>query len=149
MSLKIYSNVDPSSAFSINGTFSNPIWHSFDGINGEVIEKRYFVRNDDVAKWYSSITVQPIDGGDNIVDGSGPTVNYNWKLIAGDQRPLEEQWALKSAGNSIDLSNIGESGTGDTTTYLPFWVRISIPAGASISSYQGVTLKISTEENLV
>lgn len=151
MGLKIYDEVKPDTAFSIEGTFTNPLSHSFNGISGEVIQKRYYIRNDDAGYYYSNIAVQPIDGGDNIVDGIGVTDGFMWQLIAGDTQPLEAQWnpELAVPGEAISLGDIGSSSDGDTRTYLPFWLRITVPRGAIIKSYQGVTLKITATEGLV
>lgn len=151
MGLKIYEAVDPSSAFSVEGSFDNPLTHSFNGTTGEVIEKRYYIRNDDEDRWYSNISIEPItDVASPIVDGSGTTEGYSWKLLTGDSKPLEEQWELKPAGEAITFSaDIGSDSAGDTTTYLPFWLRIQVPPNAPIASYQGVTLKITSTESLV
>lgn len=144
--LDIYESADPSSAFTVSGNFGNPFTAAFDGVLGEVIERKVYVRNDDALYYYENITVQPIDGGDDIVDGSGVTEDYNWKLYAGDSQPLEEQWELTSAGNQIALADLGSSGNPDTTTYLPFWVRISVPTGAPVNAYNSVLLRLSFDE---
>ena len=147
MTLKIYETTNPESVFSVLGGFSNPILQSFNGAAGEVVEVLYYVRNDDDTLYYTSIEVQPIDGGDDIVDGNNSTEGYNWRLIAGDQRPSESQWATVEAGAKIDLSDIGEAGAGSTTTYLPFWVRIGVPEDAPVTSYQSVVLRIKATAN--
>lgn len=151
MGLKVYSDVAPESVFSTEGTFDKPLTHSFNGTTGEVVERRYYIRNDDAARWYSNISIQPvIQEGDNIVNGTGSTEGYSWKVIAGDSQPLEEQWELQGAGAATSFgSNIGSASAGDTTTYLPFWIRIQVPPNAPIASYQGVVLQIETTEGLV
>ena len=149
MSLKIYEETNPQSVFTIAGSFLNPVALSFNGALGEVVEVRYFVRNDDETLYYTSIEVQPIDGGDGIVNGSGVTEGYNWKLKVGDQKPSESEWATITAGASISLSDIGSAAAGDAATYLPFWIRINIPQDAPVASYQGVQLRISAQENVV
>ena len=146
--LDIYENADPSSAFTVSGNFGNPFTATFNGVLGEVVERKLYIRNDDSLYYYENIEVQPIDGGDYIVDGSGETDGYSWKLYAGDTQPLEEQWDLTSAGNQISLADIGSSGNPDTTTYLPFWVRISVPAGAPVEAYNSVLLRISFDEQV-
>lgn len=146
MALKICERPTPDSEFSNEGAFTNPLSHSFNGITGEIIEQRYYLRNDDVTHWYSEITIQAVDHGDVIVDG---TDGYSWKLIAGDERPLEEQWEMAVAGASIEMDDIGTASAGDESTYLPFWLRIEVPRGAPVESFQGVTLDVSCKENLV
>jgi hypothetical protein len=140
MALKIYEDADPGAAFSDDDTFSNPIAHAFDGTTGGVVERRFYVRNDDIGKTYTGVTVQPIDGGDNLVDGSN---GFSWKLAVGDTQPLEAQWDLVTAGDSISLSDIT-----DTTTYVPFWVRIEVPQGAEIQSFQTVNLRTQATESI-
>lgn len=146
MSLNIYESANPSSYYSVDGTFAHPFSESLNGRTGDTIQKRLYVRNNDDTLWYSAVTVQPIDGGDDLVNSS---TGYNWKLYAGDTQPLDAQWAGVVAGTSISLSNIGSASAGDISTYLPFWVRIQIPRGASVASYQSVVLRISATENLV
>jgi hypothetical protein len=139
MALKIYENADPGSAFSSDRTFSNPFSVALDGATGAVYEQRLYVRNDDIGRVYTDILVAPIDGGDNIVSGAN---GFSWKLLAGDQKPLEEQWSLQSAGTGINLGNLS-----DTNTYLPFWVRIEVPQGAEVTSFQAMTLDIEATES--
>lgn len=147
MALKIYSSPTPSAAFSIDGSFDNPLLLAFDGVTGGIINKRYYVRNDDNTLWYSSIVIQPIyTSGDNIAEGAN---GFAWKLIAGDDQPLEEQWSLLAPGNSISIPNIGSPSGGDISTYEPFWLRIIVPRGAPIKSHQGIVLNISGTATLV
>lgn len=119
---------------------TNPIRHSFDGRVGGVLEKRYFLRNDDANTAFSGIQLYPVDlGGDHLTDG---TNGFAWKLKAGDQQPLDQEWATIAPANTIMFSGIGD-GTigGDISTYLPFWLRIEVPKGANVSSYDDVVLR--------
>ena len=147
MGIGIYELADPSSELSNDGLFGNPFVTTFDGITGGTINKKIYVRNDNTTYYYTGITVQPVYlSGTNIINSSD---GFSWKLVAGDEEPLEEQWDLVSAGNSINIPSIGESGTGDNTTYEPFWVRIVVPKGAPVKSYSGIKLRLSFTENLV
>jgi len=141
MALQIYLSADPDAALSVESAFTNPLTLTFDGVNGGVIEKRLYLRNNDALLVFTDISIEPFNDGDTIiqVDGSG---GYSWKLSAGDQRPLNEQWELITAGESIDLDDIS-----DTTTYLPFWVRVEIPAGAPVMSSQKISLRIHATES--
>jgi hypothetical protein len=140
MALRIYQAADPATELSADNAFTNPLALTFDGVNGGVIEKRLYLRNNDIAKTYTGISLQPVNTGDAVLAVDG-TNGYSWKLSAGDQRPLNEQWALITAGASIAMSNIS-----DTTTYLPFWVRIEVPAGAPVMSSQKITLDIDATQ---
>jgi len=139
MTLNIYETADSGSVFSADESFSNPIAHAFDGVLGTVLEIKYYVRNDDILRSYTNITVQPIDGGDSLVDGS---LGFSWKLFAGDTQPSADLWALVTEGASIDLADIS-----DSNTYLPFWVRIEVPNNTEVSSFQSVVLRIAAVES--
>lgn len=148
MALSIYETASPTANFSEGGTFTNPIQQAFDGITGGVIERRYYVRNNAADNFYTVIQVQPVViSGTDIV--TGPDDGFNWKLIAGDTQPLQAQWDLVTSGNLISLADIGSSGSGDTTTFLPFWIRIEVPIGAAVTSFEGVQLQTTSTENTV
>lgn len=147
MGLLIYSDANPSAAFSSDGIFTNPLLAAFNGVTGNTKSVRYYVRNDESNKSYSGISLQPVLlEGTNIING---TDGFGWKLYAGDTQPLEEQWSLTSYANSITIPDIGSAILADVNTYEPFWLRISVPTGASIRSYSGVKLRISYTEILV
>lgn len=142
MGLLIYETAEPGAEFSVGNDFTNPMQHTFDGVQGAVLTTRYFVGNDDPNFQYSNIQVQPIHiDGDNIVGGGG---GYSWKLIAGDQEPLEEQWGLVTPGNPVDIPDIS-----NTSTYEPFWLRIEVPRGAQVKSHEGIKLRITATETTV
>lgn len=141
MSLHIYKTADVNDEVSEDGTFTNPIRHSGDGRLGQVIERRYFVRNDSASREYTEITVTPVDlETPSLIDGTG---GFSFKMRAGDSQPLEEEWDTISDGNSISIPNIS-----DTTTFSPFWLRIKIPKGAEVKSYDDIRLRISCEESV-
>lgn len=148
MSLKIYSEADSSTAFSVDGAFTNPLVQSLDGVTGGVTVQKYYLRNDDNTKYYTSITIAPyVESGQDITDG---TDNFSWKLISGSAQPLEAQWTLTDDGNTLDdMDDIGSSGSGDDTTYYPFWLRVAIPHSLSAQAFSGVKLRVSFVENIV
>lgn len=148
MGLKIYNEANPAAAFSSGGEFTEPISITADGVTGSTIIRRYYVRNDDTSKYYTNIEVFPtVNGGPDIISGALP--GFEWKLIEGDLQPLEDQWTITPPGNNISLADIGEVGNGDQTTYLPFWLRVETPRGVDVQSFEGVSLDISADENLV
>jgi hypothetical protein len=147
MGLLLYETTDPNAAFSIDNDFSKPIAHTFNGSRGAVLTKRYFVRNDDSSFMYSNIKVFPVFiSGDNIIAGGN---GFSWKLTVGDQEPLEEQWALVSPGNEIDIPDIGTVLIGDVSTFEPFWIRIEVPKGASVKSHEGIKLRVAATETAI
>jgi hypothetical protein len=139
--LRIYNTASPGASYSTDGEMSNPLRHGFDGRTGGVVEQLLYVRNDDPFVTYSGIQVTAVDTGSdkNVVDG---TDGYAWKLKAGSTQPIEEEWNSINEGNTILLS--GQ--ITDTSTYLPFWLRIEIPAGAPVESIDDVQLQIDYHE---
>lgn len=141
--LKVYEYANPSSSFSTDGEMTNPVRHTFDGRTGGVIEKRYYVRNDNALVWYSGLILVDVEDsqGRNITDG---TDGYAWKLKAGDTQPLNEEWAVLNEASGIIFS-----GLIGTTTYLPFWLRIEVPSNAQVESFDDVKIVLTCNEILV
>ena len=147
MGLLIYQTANPASAFSAAGLFTNPLVQTFNGVAGSIVERRYYVRNDNVLNSYSGVTVQPrLVSGDNIFNG---TNGFSWKLIIGDAQPLEEQWSLVAPGAAITIPDIGTALVADVATFEPFWLRMTVPRGASVESFSGIVLDIAGTETLV
>jgi len=146
MALNIYASADSSSGFSNEGTFANPITHSFDGVTGGVVIKKYYLRNDNDARYYNNISISAyVASGQDITDG---TNGFGWKLISGSDQPLDQEWALVGNGNAISMSQIGSFGNGDNVTYYPFWLRITVPSNLSAQAFENVKLRISFTENI-
>ena len=139
MALKIYESANPTSDFSVSGLYTNPLATTIDGATGQVVERKYYVGNDNSSFTYSGISVQAADNsGLHLIDG---TVGFSWKLISEDTAPLETQWATVNAANSITLANID-----DTNTYLPFWLRIEVPRATRVQSFDGIVLRVTATE---
>jgi len=148
MALNIYEFADDSTAFSDDRSFVNALSLTADGIIGTALHRRYYVRNGDATRYYTNIRVQAVVlEGDDIVTGA--ILGFKWKLVAGNDEPLEKIWELTDGGNEMNLSDLGESGSGDITTFLPFWLRIEIPRSSQVKSYQNIGLRITADENLV
>jgi hypothetical protein len=142
MALKIYPDTTSGTPFTQEGVMTNPLRESFDGRTGEVKEIKYYLRNDNAAVVYSGITVQALSiSGRDIVNG---TDGYSWKLKAVDIQPTTDEWRAVTVGASISLGS-----TISIATYLPFWVKIEVPRGAPVSSYEGLVLRISATETSV
>jgi len=147
MALGIYELADSTTRFSQNGALTNALSLTFDGVAGGTLIRRYFVRNDDAVFFYTSISMVPVvKSGADIISGLN---SFSWKLIAGDAQPLDSQWGLISPANTITLANIGSSGSPDISTYLPFWLRVTVPSGISVQVLEGTRLEITATENLV
>jgi hypothetical protein len=141
MTLRIYQEADPSSAFSQSGLMTHPFRASIDGRLGGVVETLMYVRNDDPTTYYSGINVFPVDNNNtHIIDG---TNGFVWKLNPGYQQPLDQQWSTITPANTITIPAIGGSGMPNTTSYIPFWLRVEVPAGANIGSFDGVVIRLT------
>ncbi len=147
MALKIYEEADPDTAFSQDGDFTSPFAISFDGRLGGSREVQLFVRNDDATKYYTSITLTVEDTAlVNHVDGS--ETGFEWKLSAGDLQPTAYDWDQITAANTISLPNIGSSGSGDISTYVPFWLYIAIPRNVDIQSIDTISFTLTATETI-
>jgi hypothetical protein len=139
MALKIYPDASPDNPYSQDGLMSNPLRLGFNARLASTSEAKYYLRNDNSNFNYSDIQIQPVDHtGSHLVDG---TNDFSWKLSAGDTQPTADEWDNITAGAAISMSDIS-----DTSTYLPFWLKIEIPRGASVKSYRNVVLRIFGEE---
>lgn len=146
MGLKVYASANSSSDFSTGGTFTKPIAYSFDGVSGGVLVKQFYLRNDDVTKYYTNVTLSAyVASGQDITDG---TDGFTWKMISGSSQPLEQEWGLVVAANTLSMSQIGSSGNGDNYTYYPFWLRIEVPSNLFVQAFENVKIRISYTENL-
>lgn len=142
--LGIYDEADPTTDFSVSGVFTNPLSFSVDGQTGATIARKLYLRNDDANFYYYNIQVQPtVNSGTDIVTGAN---GFSWKVLAGNTEPTEIQWGTVVAGAVTDLADIGSLGNGDITTYLPFWLRIDVPAGVDVQVFQNISLEIIYEE---
>lgn len=146
MALGIYLKPD-SSTLITSGEHTSPFTVTVDGRNGGALDFKLYVRNDETDKYYSSITVQPIDVANGwLVDN---TKGWSWRLIATEQCPVGVEWELVSHGNQISLGSIGNSTFGDIATYLPFWVRVTIPACEQAAQIESVALQVEATEHLI
>jgi len=125
-----------------------PIITTHDGVLGEVVELRIFVRNDDITEYYENIQVTPVCN--SLPDETIGTANgHGVKLFAGNTQPTEAQWEAIDYGAAIDLDDLGSSGLGDTYSYLPFWYRAEVPAGTLANNKENIVLRLSYVANAI
>lgn len=147
MPIAIYTSASSGYDVSQNNTFTNPFAVTFDGQSGGVIQKRLYVRNNTNYLAYSGINISVVDNiGISAVDDSH---GYSWKLAAGDAQPTDETWTAISPGNTIVLSGLGNNSVIDTSTYVPFWVRIEVPRGAPVETISDVQFIVTAQEYIV
>lgn len=146
MGIGIYTAATPGTKLSQAADFTNPLLVSIDGKIGGVIQHKLYVRNDDTDFWYSSTTITPVN---TITPSLISSPGFSWKLIVGNTQPTDDQWAVVVGGNTISLANLGSGAGADTSTYLPFWLRVEIPRNTAVNTVLDTTLNINTNENLI
>jgi hypothetical protein len=119
-----------------------PIITTHDGVLGENVEIKLFVRNDDPTEYYENIEVSPVST--TVLDDTvGTATGHGVKLNGGSTQPTEAQWGAIDYANNISLSDIGVSGLGDISTYLPFWYRVEVPAGVPADNKENIIIRLS------
>jgi len=121
---------------------------TLDGLTGQAISRRLYVRNDNLERYYTGIAIATVqESGDDFIGGTG---DRSWKLSEGNEEPPNEGWIRIASGNSISFSDeVGTSSRGDISTYLPFWVRVSIPANQKRQNLTSIKLRLTAQEKLV
>jgi hypothetical protein len=114
---------------------------SFDGNLGGSAEFQFYLRNDDITRYYTSVTVTLTDAA----------LSSGWtaKLLSGSRRPTEREWDNVAVNATLALSDLGTTGAGDTSTYLPVWARIYCPGGTPAQERAEQTLTFSAYERMV
>jgi len=141
MALNVYEDTT-SDPYSTSGLFTLPLILGFDGRTGGVVQKKLYLRNDNVLYKYEDITIEAEQvGGD--LDYIGGTEGFYFKMRAGDARPTAAEWDTISGGTSISMSDII-----DASTYLPFWVYVEVPGHLAVMHIKDVRFKISATESL-
>ena len=143
MTLSIYDSPVATANFSTGGTFNNPMRHAVDGRVGGVIERLYYVRNDNSNRSYTDITLKAVSSvAKDIVSGAD---GYSIKLSKGSTQPTDQEWDTVDGGNTITWTSITE----DTLLYNPFWLRIEVPKGAPVDTVISSFFRISGTESVV
>lgn len=153
MALDIYREVSTGTyaVYGIDGAGDDhlPIITTHDGVLGEVVEVKLFIRNDDPTEYYQGITVTPISKtspDDTIGTESGHGVKlYRRGTLSTDlqPQPTEAEWAAIDYGAFVSFPNIGQAASGDDSSYLAFWYRVEVPAGSPADNKDNITLRLS------
>jgi hypothetical protein len=152
MSLLIYEYDEDNSEFleiSKNGLQSRPIQTTHNGTDGQVVEKKLFLRNDNEDYYYTSVIVYPIPSRKvRVGDINFPEAFIRYKMIIKDEQPTESEWLAIESGNQISFPGIGDTNTPDTS-YKPFWVQVGIAAGTRVQTINDVSIHLEAEENAI
>lgn len=142
MGLRIYSTATGGTPLSNDGLFTNPLIITEDGRTGGYTEQKLYVRADDAVYSYTNIQLQmeQFEGGLDLIDG---TQDFSIKLNAGDSQPAQEEWSTIQSGNTISISNIS-----GLSAAMPFWIRVSVPAGVPVQQFRGVRFSITATQSV-
>lgn len=152
MSLDVYNYDQDNSTYhkiSENGLQSNPIKTSHNGTDGEIVEKKYYLKNDDANFYYDNIQLKAVPSRKvRVGDINYPEAFIGFKIIEKDDQPTENEWLAIESGNTAAFNSIGSSSEGDVS-YKPFWIQVSIPVGTRIQTISDITINFTFEENAV
>ena len=134
---------------SQDGLQSRPIQTTHDGTNGEVVEKKLYLRNSEANFYFNSINIQPVPASKvRVGDINYPEAYIGFKIIFKETQPTKSEWAAVQSGSAAFMANIGTTDQGDTA-YKPFWIQVSLPPGTRIGALRDVSLELNAETNPV
>lgn len=136
-------------AISEDGLHTNPIKSSHDGTNGEIVEKKYYLKNTDNNFYYTDITLTSIPSRKvKVGDINYPEAFVGFKILNQDTQPTENEWLSIKSGNEVILADIGNASEGDIS-YKPLWIQIQIPTGTRVQTIRDISISIQAKENPV
>jgi hypothetical protein len=100
-------------------------------IAGSTVEMKVWLFNDNPAKRYESITIDPTD--------TTSTDESNWAQLAPDNAGSPGTYF--AAGVALSMANISDSNVGK-----PFWVKVTTPSVADSQNKTDITLKVTSTE---
>lgn len=152
MALFVYEFDEDNSEFleiSKNGLQTRPIQTTHNGTDGQVVEKKLYLRNEDTDSYYTDITVSSIPQRKvRVNDINFPEAFINYKVIIKDEQPTESEWLAEESGNLVAFTDIGDT-NGSDTSYKPFWIQVGISPGTRVQTINDVSLHMDAEENAV
>ena len=153
MGLKLYYK-DSNDAFveiSTGTDIASPVTTIHDGRLGDIVTKQLYLRNDDNSKWFSNISVTPLDTEDANPYGDIAYTETGWgvRLNKGSDEPSDSQWADIDWGEFILMDNVGSDSGFDISTYYPLWYYITCPPNVSAQVKTDIMLTVAYTENAV
>ena len=150
MSLAIFEYDEDNNQYlqiSEGGLQTKPIQTTHDGTNGEVSEKKLFIRNSDNTLYYSNIQLQAKpDSKVRVGDINFPEAFVGYKIIYKETQPTKSEWAAVQSGNEEIITTIGTTDLADNS-YKPFWIQVSIRAGTRVGAIRDVNIEVIAEQN--
>jgi len=136
-------------SISKNGLQTNPVQTTHNGTDGQVVERKLFLRNDDTNFYYSSVILVPLPARKvRVGDINYPEAFINFKVIVQDEQPTESEWLAQESGNTAIFNGIGDTNDGDTS-FKPFWIQIGVSPGTRVQTINDISIHLDAEENAV
>jgi len=152
MGLKLYyKENDEFIAITESGDIESPLLTIHDGKTGDTLTVAVYLRNDDAAKWFSNIRINPVDLVDANPYGDIVYSETGWgiKLSQGAEEPSVGEWDDIDWGDTISMADVGSDSTEDVATYYPFWYLITCPPNTNAKIKTDIVLNVSYTENSV
>ena len=129
----------------------HPLTFTFDGRIGGTIDRQVFLHNDNPERYFTDITVQAIDLDPSLQDlTNNMRSGYYWKLAQKDIALTNTEWLTVGIANILTMSrDLGTNSKADIATYLPIWVRVSVPRNQAITTVKTIVLRIQATEIVV
>ena len=132
---------------SEDGLQTNPIQTTHDGANGEVVEKKLFIRNTDNSVYYTAIRLQAKpDNKVRVGDINYPEAYIQYKIIVKETQPTKSEWASVQSGNEAIIDNIGTTDAADLS-YKPLWIQATISSGTRVGAINDIYIQLLAEQN--
>jgi hypothetical protein len=152
MGLKLYfRRNDEYIEVSSSSAFTSPILSVHDGKDGDIVSTQLFLRNDDSNLYFTNIVIWPYDLTNTVNKDDTDYESTGWgtKLSVGSEEPTTAAWGNINWGDSIDMSDIGASGSSDTSTYYPFWRLLTCPPHTNAQIKRNLVIRVEYTENAV
>lgn len=134
---------------SQDGLQTSPIQTSHDGTNGEIVEKKLFLRNSNTSFFYTDVTLTPSPARKTRVgDIQYPEAFIGFKVIIQENQPTKGEWLATESGNTANMTDIGTTSQGDNG-YKPFWIQIEVPPGTRAQTISDISINVQADENPV
>jgi hypothetical protein len=126
----------------------SPLRTLVNGHTGGSYEKKFYIRNTDVTRWYSNVTLSVVTDVYDALGESG-TSGISIKFLYGETRPTEAEWDIVLSGEPLVLPDIGSNPLADTSTYHPIWIRVYVPGNTPADIIDSNTLRLSAVPRVV
>lgn len=150
MSLQLYEYDKDNNQYlatSENGIQTRPIQTTHDGVNGEVAEKKLYLRNSDDGFYFNSISLKATpDAKVRVGDANFNEAYIGYKIIFKENQPTKSEWAATQSGDAALIQSIGTTDASDTS-YKSFWIQVNIPPGTAVGALKDIQLSLEADQH--